>query len=77
LKEKGILYRETERYMSHHKTNKHQCTRFGSQTKQSSKQPFLRGLKASISIGPYQMVGAGMSSNSIRIHFCWHIPRLI
>jgi len=25
-----VLYREAESYVSHHKTSKHQCTRFGS-----------------------------------------------
>jgi len=25
-----LLYRETESYMSHHKTSKHQCTHLGS-----------------------------------------------
>jgi len=25
-----LLYRESESFVSHHKTSKHQCTRFGS-----------------------------------------------
>jgi len=48
------LYGEVKSYVSHHQTSKHQCTvtspdkqasmhtpRFGTQSKQSSKQPFF------------------------------------
>jgi len=46
-----LLNREAESYVSHHKTKQASMhtLRFGTQSKQSSKQPFLRGIKVSVS----------------------------
>jgi len=46
---KELLYREAESYVSQDKQASIHAPRFGTQSKQSSKQPFLRGIKAFIS----------------------------